>query len=246
MNRRHFLAGAAAGCLLPRVGAAFGDTTQVDVAELDVPGALSRPSAWKRLLFEVENTTSVEVDAAIARVKPADPELFEHPFMVLMGEEAFDIDETGREQLARYLAYGGFLFIDDTSGRDRSPFDDSVRRLTRRLFPTRQLTPIPRDHSLYRAFFLIDRPLGRLDRHRRLESITVGDLAPIVYSRNDVSGALERRDNGQFVRACVPGGEAQRREALKLGINLVMYSLTANYKRDQAHEVALKRQGRLE
>ena len=83
-------------------------------------------------------------------------------------------------------------------------------------------------------------------RHKGLEAVSVGNLAPFVYSRNDVSGALERKDNGQFVSACVPGGERQRREALKLGINLVMYSLTANYKKDQAHVVALKRQGRLE
>lgn len=246
MNRRDVLRAAASGLLLPGRALAFGDVTRVDVAELDVPGTLSRTSAWRRLLYEVEHTTSVEVDGSIGRVRPDDPELFEHPFTVLMGSDAFDIDEAGVEQLARYLAYGGFLFVDDTSGRDSSAFDDSVRRLARRLFPTRQLTPIPRDHSLYRSFFLIDRPVGRVARQSRLESITVGNLAPLVYSRNDVSGALERRDNGQFVQPCIPGGETQRREALKLGINLVLYSLTANYKRDQAHVVALKRQGRLE
>lgn len=246
MNRRDFLATAASGLLLPGTALGFGDVTDVDVAELDVAGSLSRPSAWKRLLYEVENTTSVEVDGNIARVRPDDPELFEHPFTVLMGREGFEIDEAGIEQLSRYLAYGGFLFVDDTSGLERSPFDDSVRRLVRRLFPTRQLNPVPRDHSVYRSFFLIDRPLGRVARHERLEAVTAGNLAPLVYSRNDLSGALERRANGQFVNPCVPGGERQRREALKLGINLILYSLTANYKRDQAHVVALKRQGRLE
>ena len=37
-----------------------------------------------------------------------------------------------------------------------------------------------------------------------------------------------------------------RREALKLGINLVLYSLTANYKKDQAHVRELMKQGWLE
>ena len=46
--------------------------------------------------------------------------------------------------------------------------------------------------------------------------------------------------------ACVPGGATQRREALKLGINLLMYSLTANYKKDQAHVRQLMKDGRLE
>jgi hypothetical protein len=44
----------------------------------------------------------------------------------------------------------------------------------------------------------------------------------------------------------VPGGETQRREAIKLGINLVVYALTANYKRDQAHVKQLMKEGRLE
>jgi hypothetical protein len=42
------------------------------------------------------------------------------------------------------------------------------------------------------------------------------------------------------------GGEAQRREAIKLGINLAMYALTSNYKHDIAHVVELMREGRLE
>ena len=44
----------------------------------------------------------------------------------------------------------------------------------------------------------------------------------------------------------IPGGELQRREALKLGINLVMYALTSNYKHDQAHVRALMEEGRIE
>lgn len=246
MNRRHFLAAAGGSLLIPHAGWAFGDVTLVDVAQLDLGTTLKRPSAWKRLLYEVQNTTSVEVNGEVRVVTPEDPGLFEHPFTVLAGKEAFDISDEGVEQLSRYLAYGGFLFIDDASGSDNSAFDKSARSLARRLFPTRQLAQVPRDHSLYRAFFLVKRPLGRLARHTHLEAVTVGNLAPLVYCRNDLSGALERRDNGQYVSSCVPGGETQRREALKLGLNLVMYSLTANYKRDQAHVVTLKREGRLE
>jgi hypothetical protein len=48
------------------------------------------------------------------------------------------------------------------------------------------------------------------------------------------------------VNPCVPGGESQRREAIKLGINLVLYALTSNYKKDQAHVRQLMKEGRLE
>jgi hypothetical protein len=225
----------------------FGDTSRVDVAELNLgPGTLSRPNAWKRLLYEVIQTTSVVCEPSSAQVRPEGPELFEHPFTVLLGDGAFALpEESGLEQLSRYLAYGGFLVIDDTTGTDGG-FDDSVRALVRKLFPTRPLSPIPSDHSVYRSFFLLRRPLGRLDRHRVLEGVTVDNLTPVIYMRNDLSGALDRSDDGRPRQACIPGGEGQRREAIKLGVNLVLYSLTATYKKDQAHVQALMREGRLE
>ncbi|MEM6928683.1 MAG: DUF4159 domain-containing protein, partial [Myxococcota bacterium] len=82
--------------------------------------------------------------------------------------------------------------------------------------------------------------------HRFLEGVTVGNVTPVIYCRNDLSGALDRRADGRNAFSCVPGGELQRREAIKLGINLLMYSLTANYKKDQAHVRQLMKEGRLE
>ncbi len=114
------------------------------------------------------------------------------------------------------------------------------------MFPTRPLGALSPDHSVYRAFFLLQRPYGRVDRFDKLEAVVTGNLAPLIYSRNDVSGALDRQDNGRPRHACVPGGELQRREAIKLGINLVLYSLTANYKKDQAHVRELMKLRRLE
>lgn len=248
MSRRQVLAAAAALAATPRVAHAFGDTTEVDVAELMLgPGTLSRPNAWKRLLYEVVQTTSVECEPRAVQVEPDDPTLFAHPFSVVIGDDAFEpINDKGVEQLERYLSYGGFLLFDDTTGSPDNAFDRQVRALVRRLFPTRPLSPLPADHSLFRSFFLLDRPVGRVDVVPYLEGVTVGNLTPLVLMRNDLSGALDRGDDGRAAHAVVPGGERQRREAIKLGINLVMYSLTANYKKDQAHVNQLMREGRLE
>lgn len=246
ITRRALLAGLAALPLAPRLARAFGEASQVDVGELDL-GTLSRPEAWKRLLYEVEVAASVECVPRAVRVRPEDAELFEHPFCVLLGSSGFSApSQAGLSQLARFLSYGGFLFVDETSGADSSAFDASVRELCERLYPTRPLAPLPADHSLYRSFFLIKRPVGRLARFPYLEGITVGNLTPVVYCRNDLSGALERRPDGFHAYSCVPDGELQRREAVKLGVNLVIYSLTANYKQDQAHVRKLMQEGKLE
>lgn len=248
MRRRDLLAALGATAALPGRALAFGDRTEVDIAELQLgPGTLTRPNAWKRLLYEVVQTTSVECEPRAVQVAPDDPELFAHPFSVVVGDGAFPVvGDKALEQLSRYLAYGGFLVFDDTTGAERNPFDSRVRELVKRLFPTRPLSPLPADHSIYRSFFLIDRPLGRVDTLPFLEGVTVGNLTPVVLMRNDLSGALDRGDDGRPRHSVVPGGEQQRREAIKLGINLVMYALTANYKRDQAHVNQLMREGRLE
>jgi hypothetical protein len=180
------------------------------------------------------------------RVKPEDPALFEHPFAVLVGDGAFaQPSDEAIEQLSQYLAYGGFLFVDDTTGSDASGFDGAVRRLCDRLFPTRPLTAIPGDHPVMRSFFLLETARGRLADHARMEGVTVGTQVPVVYNRNDISGALDRGDDGRFRYACVPDGESQRREAKKVGINLMMYALTADYKNDQAHVRQLMMERRL-
>lgn len=240
-TRRALLAGLSgvplAGLVRSRAAWAFGETTQVDIAELDLgDGTLSRPNAWKRLLYDLTQSTSVECASTSLTVRPEDAAMFEHPFCVLLGKGAFaPVSEAAIEQLSQFLAYGGFLWIDDTTGSEASGFDDSVRRLCGRLFPTRPLAPLPGDHSVMRSFFLLDRVPGRIDRQPYLEGVTVGNLCPVVYSRNDVSGALDRADDGSYLYPCVPDGERQRREAIKVGINVMMYALTANYKNDQAH-----------
>ena len=37
----------------------------------------------------------------------------------------------------------------------------------------------------------------------------------------------------------VPGGEEQREFAYRVGVNIVMYALTGNYKADQVHVPAI-------
>jgi hypothetical protein len=215
---------------------AFGETTHIDIAEIDLgAGTVSRTNAWRRLLYDMTQLTSVECASTSVRVTPEDPALFEHPFAVLLGDGAFaDPSEEAVNQIERYLAYGGFLFIDDTTGVDASGFDAAVRRLMSRVFPTRPLAPLPPDHSVNRAFFLLHGCPGRIDTWPFLEGVTAGSLAPVIYCRNDISGALDRTDAGAPRFACVPR-ETQRVEAMKLGVNLLMYSLTADYKSDQAH-----------
>lgn len=248
VSRRTWIAGSLAAAALSRRAFAFGEASQLDVAEIQLSsGTLSRPNAWTRLLFELIQTTSVEANPRAVQLAPDDPELFAHPFAVLVGNGALpDIGDRAREQLARYVSYGGFLVFDDATGQTGGAFDVSARALIASLFPTRPLAVLSADHSVYRAFFLLKEPVGRLATHRVLEGVQLGSMHPILYCPDDLSGALDRRADGLDLNPCIPGGESQRHEAIKLAINLIMYALTSNYKHDQAHVRALMDAGRIE
>jgi hypothetical protein len=68
-----------------------------------------------------------------------------------------------------------------------------------------------------------------------LEGLTVGTSTPVVYCQNNLGGAWERDQLGKWINPCTPGGEQQRREAFHLGVNLILYAMTENYKEDLIH-----------
>ena len=57
----------------------------------------------------------------------------------------------------------------------------------------------------------------------------------MIVCQNDLAGAWDGDLLGAYTNTCVPGGERQREMSFRLGINLVMYAMTGNYKKDQVH-----------
>ena len=53
------------------------------------------------------------------------------------------------------------------------------------------------------------------------------------------AGALEMRQDGQAMLPLVSAEPRQREFAFRAGVNIVMYTLTGNYKADQVHVPAL-------
>ena len=81
-SRRELLVGGGAALLAPRLAGAFGPASRVDVAEIQLAsGTGTRPAAWRRLLYEVMQTTSIEANPESTLLDPEDPALFAHPFM---------------------------------------------------------------------------------------------------------------------------------------------------------------------
>jgi hypothetical protein len=232
LTRRALLVAALAA---PALARAIGDPP-VGVGRLVLPGLKDpRPGALADLIAEVAENTSVDPRVDPEAVDPAGPALFDHPWVVLNGDSAFEpLSDEAVANLRLYLREGGFLFIDDASGVDDSAFDRSVRRAMARILPGSDLAPVGRDHAVYRSFFLVYSIEGRIRVKPHLEGIWQGDITPVLYCRNDLLGAIQTGPGG-WAHEVAPGGRRQRTESRKLALNVALFALTGNYKRDVVH-----------
>ncbi|MDR4508563.1 MAG: DUF4159 domain-containing protein [Candidatus Brocadiaceae bacterium] len=224
----------------------MGDASKFTFAQLEYSDGNwnTRPNAGKRLMWELIKRTSIEARIDIITLRLHDPELFEYPFLYLSGSREFSpFSEKEIQNLKLYLEFGGTLFIDDSMGKSNFGFDKSIRREIKRLFPNRQLERLSPDHSIFKSFYLLDQAYGRIREKPFLEGISIEDRTVIIYSQNDMGGAWAKDPLGTWEYEVIPGGEAQRTMAFRLGINIIMYALTGNYKQDQVHlPFILKRQ----
>jgi len=225
---------------------AMGETSKFTFAHLQYDGGNwnPRPNAGKRLMWELIKRTSVEAKIETVSVRADDTNLFEYPFLYMSGDQEFPpFSEKEISNLKLYLEFGGTLLIDDSIGKSDFGFDKSVRREVKRLFPDKLLEKMPADHTVFKSFYLLNQAYGRIIEKSYLEGVTLENRTVIIYSQNDLGGAWSKNPLGSWEYEVIPGGETQRAMAFRLGINIVMYALTGNYKQDQVHlPFILKRQ----
>jgi len=217
---------------------AFGDDDKLTFAQVVHGGRWNtRPSAARRLAWEIEKRTSILTVAEPVSVRLSDEAaLRKYPLLVLSGDGAFPLpseEELGR--LRRHLQEGGLLVVDNAEGRAGGPFDESARALIARLFPRQPLEKIPSEHVLFKTFYLLRTPVGRVATAPYLEGVSYDGRLVLVYSQNDLQGAWSRDGMGRWEHPVYPGGEAQREMSIRLGVNIAMYALCLDYKSDQVH-----------
>jgi Domain of unknown function (DUF4159) len=237
-SRRSLLRVALLGGLAwPLRAFAFGEASRLIFAQLRHGGRWDpHPDGLPRLAWEIEKRTSIETSPLVKAIAPNDPDLFHYPFSVLSSDAAIPpLADSEVSALRRYLSYGGFLLVDDASAQSGGSFERSARELLARVVPAGKLQRVPRDHVLYKSFYLLDGPTGRSVARPDVEGIDVGGRLAVLYSPNDLIGALARDSLGTWEMEVTPGGEGQREKAIRLGVNLAMYALCLDYKEDQVH-----------
>ena len=162
-----------------------------------------------------------------------------------------------------YMKQGGTVLFDtrdaveagpSENGASQTPGMQALRDILSSL-DVPELEPVPREHVLTKTFYLLRDFPGRfvngqtwvetLPREDDEESASQrpargGDgVSPIIITSNDLAGAWAIRPDGQPMLPLTPGEPKQREFAFRAGVNIVMYTLTGNYKADQVHAPAL-------
>ena len=162
-----------------------------------------------------------------------------------------------------YMKQGGTVLFDTRDavlappgpgGENRSPGMLALRQILGSL-DIPELEPVPKDHVLTKTFFLLRDFPGRFNSGQlwveAMPALDENDEDPerparggdgvssIIITSNDLAGAWAMRSDGQPMLPLVPGETRQREFAFRAGVNIVMYTLTGNYKADQVHVPAL-------
>jgi hypothetical protein len=170
--------------------------------------------------------------------------------------------EAALKRIDTYMKDGGTVLFDTRDavvappgqgGETRSPGMLELRKILSSL-DIPELEPVPRDHVLTKTFYLLRDFPGRFDGGQLwVEALPSeseqeasgrpargGDgVSSIIITSNDFAGAWATRPDGQPMLPMVDGQPRQRELAFRAGVNIVMYTLTGNYKADQVHVPAL-------
>lgn len=160
-----------------------------------------------------------------------------------------------RTRIAAFMKNGGTLVFDTrdalTARPGGSPTSEALwLRTLLEGVDVPELEPVPHDHVLTKTFYLLDRMVGRTaigqtwiealppaDPNDRVQRpARAGDsVSPIIIASDDLAAAWAEDADGRPLYPLIPGGARQRELSLRSGVNLVMYTLTGNYKADQVH-----------
>ncbi len=247
-TRRQAIAGATTLLLttLTERASAFGESSAFNPRLLSAGSRRplgARETGLSRWSAEVARRTSAPARSVPTRVSADRPELWAEPFAIWAGDaDVGALASSEANGLNRFFRLGGLLLVDD-SAPENGAFGRSARRELSRIFPELPAVQLPLRHVLFKSYYLLDRPVGRVIGSGKVDAIVRGKVAQVLFLDVDLLGALARGTEG-WSFDIGSGGSQQREYAMRLAVNVAMYVLCSDYKDDQVHaEWLMRRRG---
>jgi Domain of unknown function (DUF4159) len=209
------------------------DRGLMEIAKLRHQGGWdTAPKAVSNLLLAL-NEVGIAASTRSQAIPVTLEEMQRFPLVYMHGRYRFQLPEGQRDALRDYISRGGVLLADSCCGS--SSFDRSFRELMSQTFPEHEFVQIPADHEMFTE--LVGHDVTSVTRRRLvpgeqnasmqvreetgpplLEGIEIDGRFAVIYSRYDISCALEH----QASLAC--DGYVEE-SAARLAVNIVLYAM---------------------
>lgn len=225
----------ALACLLPMNGHAQEENSGMQLGWI-ATGNSSIDSITAAGLFGLTQAVNERTSIKLAnpqKLDPAKDSLGLYPVILWpQVEGAILPDEKAASAIRAYVASGGLLMID--SGTQLGEARLQTQKVMNEVMGI-SLVPVEADHTLQRSFYLLEgQIIGRLG-DKPLWRDTAVPLARMLVASHDFAGAWAINDRFQFTLPMLAGGEVEREKAFRFGVNMVLYALLGDYKKDQLH-----------
>lgn len=175
-------------------------------------------SAIPNFLRFVRENTDFPVDTMEKQVTIMDPDLFRYPFLFATGHGVIRFSAEEKERLRTYLLGGGFLFVNDSYGMEKT-----FREEMAALFPEREIVELPFDHPIYHSFY--DFPNGPPKIHEHDDKPPRG-YAMVIEGRVVLYFLVESDIGDGWEDSQVHNDPPEKRqESFRMGLNLLSYAL---------------------
>ena len=175
-------------------------------------------SSIPNLLQYLEKNTPISVKNENIHVNLIDENAHQYPYLYLTGHGNIRFTDNEIISLRSILMNNGFLHADDNYGMDAS-----FRREMKRVFPNKELVPLPNDHPIFHSYYSFPNGLPKVHEH---DGKPPQALALFEEERMIVLYTYESDLGDGWEDASVHQDPWPIREsALQMGVNIIYFSL---------------------
>jgi len=170
------------------------------------------------LLEFVSKNTNIIINPEENIVKIGNKEFYSSSYFYLTGHGNIKLSDEEIIILRDHLLNGAFLHADDNYG-----IDSSFRKLVSQMFPDKELIEIPPKHDLFNIYYKFDEGLPKIHEHNNKRPQALGifhnERLVLLYTYESDLG------DGWESQKVHNDPEDLRKKALKMGTNIIVYSL---------------------
>ena len=179
----------------------------------------SNPSSLPNLLHYLQTHTAIISADKEARIKLTDENLYSYPYLYMTGHGNVRFTDAEIIRLRTFLLRGGFLHADDNYG-----MDPSFRREIKRVFPEKELIPLPHNHPIFHQVYDFNNGLPKVHEHNNKPpqalALYEDDRILVIYTYESDLGDgwedAEVHNDPNYIREA----------ALQMGVNIIHFALT--------------------